>query len=258
MTTFPRLPQDADEREAVFAWNTDWSNCSALHPEKRDGGLQYRCTRLVDHDGDHVGAWGPREEHAGQIAARWPRTETRCNDCGLPMKWSRSHDTWQGCMQELRAALRRTEHHFAGAVARILDNRAISKEPERPKPFVTVRSIGMLAANASTALGLVSADLPVDESIVRGLEDGVVLCEAILFGVQAETSNTFSVRSLEAQHIVRLLRRLPDGEKRIGLAGAMREALQAAKRGVSSDAARNYFFEYCMQIPLLFRERRSL
>lgn len=50
MSTYPRPPIDAAEREAC---DHDGPDCYAVG---FDGDLKFHCTRTADHDGDHIAA----------------------------------------------------------------------------------------------------------------------------------------------------------------------------------------------------------
>lgn len=100
------------------------------------------------------------------------------------------------------------------------------------------------ASSASTALDLLGCGVAMDESIWKGLEDGLRACDVLIQGDAQRRSSTFSVAGMEAQCAVERVERL-GGRELVTRAPDVKARLRAVmdERGGDFAGLRTYFFE---------------
>lgn len=102
-------------------------------------------------------------------------------------------------------------------------------------PSAVPSALALMASNAAASFGLVADDI-YDGAVDYGLRQGEVLCAFLADGVAAESSSTFSVRTIEAMRAVALLRAIPEGERFVADSPRMRDEIKEARAALAAGA----------------------
>jgi len=104
------------------------------------------------------------------------------------------------------------------------------------EPTARPSLLAMMASSAGIGFDLAERGTH-DDSVDRELAEGESLCAFLAAGVAAESSATFSARTLDARRAVDMVRIVADGPRFVEDAGRMRDEIAAARAALRRGAA---------------------